>query len=204
MIVHLEEIDRVIGQLFSPELAADGEVARAVAVPMRRWVPRQVSLEELSESLQDALFGALSRQTGGSMWYRRGEEMRRITTASLAQAGRHLAATALPLALICTGAAFDFRSLFHMRDFSLWTSLLRVTVAPALTVVLGLAFGLDKVPFGVLFLMSCSPIAAAAYVMTKAMGGNDRAAANIIGITTVLSMVCAPLWITLMRWGGLM
>ena len=86
VIVHLEEIDRVIGRLFSPELAADGEVARAAAVPMRRWVPRQVSLEELSESLQDALFGALSRQTGGSMWYRRGEEMRRITTASLAQA----------------------------------------------------------------------------------------------------------------------
>ena len=49
-----------------------------------------------------------------------------------------------------------------------------------------------------------TPVAAAAYVMTRAMGGNDRAAANIIGITTVLSMVCAPLWITLMRWGGWM
>ena len=85
MIVHLEEISGVIGALFSPELTADGRLAQAVAVPMRRWIPRQVSLEDLSESLQDALFGALSDQTGGTMWYRRGGEMRRITTASLAQ-----------------------------------------------------------------------------------------------------------------------
>ena len=77
------------------------------------------------------------------------------------------------------------------------------TVAPAAAALLGQLFGLDRIPFGVLFLMSCAPIAAA-YVMTKAMGGNDRAAANIIGITTVLSMICAPLWITLMRWQGWM
>lgn len=86
MIVHLEEIDRVIGELFSPALAADGRVARAAAVPMRGWVPRQIPLEDLSESLQNALFGALSEQTGGSLWYRVGDQMRRITTASLARA----------------------------------------------------------------------------------------------------------------------
>lgn len=124
--------------------------------------------------------------------------------ASLSQAGHYLAATALPLALICIGAAFEFGSLFQLRDFSLWTSLIRVTVAPAGAALFGLAFGLERIPFGVLFLMSCAPIAAAAYVMTKAMGGNDKAAANIIGITTVLSMICAPLWITLMRWAGRM
>ena len=86
MIVHLEEIGGVIGTLFSPELAADGRAAQAVAPSMRGWVPRQVPLETLSESLQDALFGALSEQTRGTMWYRRDGEMRRITTASLARA----------------------------------------------------------------------------------------------------------------------
>ena len=86
MIVHLEEISGVIGALFSPELAADGRAAQAAAPPMRRWVPRQLPLQALSESLQDTLFGALSDQTRGTMWYRRGGEMRRITTASLALA----------------------------------------------------------------------------------------------------------------------
>ncbi len=68
MIVHLEEINGVIGSLFSPELTEDGRVAQAAAAPMRRWVPRQESLEDLSEILQNALFGALSEQTRGTLW----------------------------------------------------------------------------------------------------------------------------------------
>ena len=123
---------------------------------------------------------------------------------TLSQSGHYLSATALPLALICVGASFDFKSLFKIKDFSLWASIARVTVSPALAIVIGLAFGLDKITFGVLFLMSATPIAAAAFVMVQAMGGNSKAAANIIGMTTLFSMITAPIWITLLRWKGVM
>ncbi|MBQ9259137.1 MAG: AEC family transporter [Neisseriaceae bacterium] len=123
---------------------------------------------------------------------------------TLSQSGHYLAATALPLALICVGASFDFKSLFKIKDFSLWASMARVTISPALAIVVGLAFGLDKITFGVLFLMSATPIAAAAFVMVQAMGGNSKAAANIIGMTTLFSMITAPIWITLLRWKGVM
>ncbi|MDO5686639.1 MAG: AEC family transporter [Neisseria sp.] len=123
---------------------------------------------------------------------------------TLAQSGHYLAATALPLALICVGATFDMKSMLRWHDLSLWTSLLRVTVAPATALAVGLAFGLNDVPFGVLFLMSAAPVAAAAYVMVKAMGGNDVAAANVIGMTTFLSMISASLWVLLLHTIGLM
>lgn len=123
---------------------------------------------------------------------------------TLSQSGHYLSNTALPLALICVGASFDFKSLFKIKDFSLWASMARVTVSPALAIVIGLAFGLDKITFGVLFLMSATPIAAAAFVMVQAMGGNSKAAANIIGMTTLFSIITAPMWITLLRWFGVM
>ena len=123
---------------------------------------------------------------------------------TLSQSGHYLSATALPLALICVGASFDFKSLFKINDFSLWASILRVTVSPLLAIVVGLALHLPTTVFGVLFLMSATPVAAAAFVMVEAMGGNSKAAANIIGMTTLFSIVTAPIWITLLRWKGLM
>ena len=123
---------------------------------------------------------------------------------TLSQSGHYLSATALPLALICVGASFDFKSLFKINDFSLWASVLRVTVSPFLAIIVGLLLHLPPTVFGVLFLMSATPVAAAAFVMVEAMGGNSKAAANIIGMTTLFSIITAPVWITVLRWQGLM
>lgn len=123
---------------------------------------------------------------------------------TVVQSGHYLAATALPLALICVGATFEVKSMLQRSDLSLITSLLRVTIAPALAVVVGLLFGLDRIAFGVLVLMSATPVAAAAYVMVKAMGGNDVAAANLVGITTFAAMISASLWVAGLHWLGWM
>lgn len=123
---------------------------------------------------------------------------------TLSQSGHYLSNTALPLALICVGASFDFKSLFKIKDFSLWASVARVIVSPLLAIIVGLALHLPPTVFGVLFLMSATPVAAAAFVMVEAMGGNSKAAANIIGMTTLFSIVTAPIWITLLRWFGVM
>ena len=91
-----------------------------------------------------------------------------------------------------------------MSDISLQASIGRLLVAPLVAVATGLAFGLSGVPMGVLYLMSATPVAAASYVMARAMGGNDVAAANITGITTFGAMFSAAAGIVVFRSFGLM
>ena len=115
------------------------------------------------------------------------------------QTGHLLAAMALPLALICAGAAFDLKSVLKVSGVTQWASVGRLLVAPIVAVIIGKAMGLEGIQFGVLFMMSATPVAAASYVMVKAMGGNDVAAANIVGITTFGAMFVAALGLGLMK-----
>lgn len=115
-------------------------------------------------------------------------------------AGRYVAALALPLALICAGATIDFKTIVKVSDVSLWASLGRLLVAPIVSIVVGWLFGLSGESMGVLFLMTATPVAAASYVMAKAMGSNDVAAANIIGLTTVGVMPILAITLTLLRY----
>lgn len=117
----------------------------------------------------------------------------------LLSTGRYLGNLALPLALICAGASFNVKTLFRAGDISLVASAGRLLFAPLVASLIGLAFGLSGMHMGVLFLMSATPVAAASYVMTLALGGNATAAANIIGITTFGSMLTTSLGIIIMR-----
>ncbi len=121
----------------------------------------------------------------------------------LAETGRYLSILALPLALICAGATLQIRSLWQVADMAMWSSIGRLLVAPLVAVLCGLAMGLEGMAMGILFLMTATPVAAASYVMAKAMGGNDVAAANILGITTVGALPVAAVGIMalhLMGW----
>lgn len=123
---------------------------------------------------------------------------------TVAQSGRYLGNIALPLALICVGATFEVKTLIHWKNLATATAWIRLVFAPLAAVAAGMLFALDKTSFGVLFLMSVTPVAAAAYVMTKSMGSNDVMAANLIGITTFLSMFTASAWIALAYASGWM
>lgn len=122
----------------------------------------------------------------------------------LAETGHYLAVMALPVALICAGATLNVRTLLKVSDIALWSSVGRLVVAPVVGVLCGLAMGLEGLPMGVLFLMNATPVAAASYVMAKAMGSNDVAAANILGMTTVGALPMAALGIMLMKLFGWM
>lgn len=121
----------------------------------------------------------------------------------LAETGRYVAALALPLALICAGATLDLKRIFKATDIALWASIGRLIIAPIIAIIVGLLFKLDSMSLGVMLLMTASPAAAASYVMAKAMGANDVAAANIIGITTVGAMPTMAVSLTLLRYFGL-
>ena len=113
--------------------------------------------------------------------------------------GGLLGAVALPLALICAGATLNIKSMISLSGLSMQASIGRIVIAPLLAVVVGVAFALEPLQFGVLFLMVASPAAAASYVMAKAMGGNDILAANILGFTTVFGMIGMAVGMALLR-----
>ncbi len=121
----------------------------------------------------------------------------------ITEAGGYVSSLALPLALICAGATLDFRKIFSASDIAMWSSVGRLIVAPIVAVIVGLVFALSSMELGVMLLMTASPAAAASYVMAKAMGANDVAAANIIGITTVGAMPTMAVSLTLLRFFGL-
>lgn len=117
----------------------------------------------------------------------------------LIKTGTLLGSVALPLALICAGATLNLKTMLSPSGLSMQASLGRIFVAPLLAVFVGLIFGLPAVQMGVLFLMVASPTASASYVMARAMGGNDVLAANILGFTTVFSMIGIGVGMAILR-----
>lgn len=122
-----------------------------------------------------------------------------LPPAPIIKTGELLASIALPLALICAGATLDIQSMLGLTGVSMQASIGRVVIAPLFAVLVGAAFDLSAVQFGVLFIMVSSPAAAASYVMAKAMGGNDVLAANILAFTTLASMFSLAFGMTLLR-----
>lgn len=110
-------------------------------------------------------------------------------------AGQYFANMTLPLALLCTGGTLDIRSLKHDKA-STWFATGYKTVLSPLMITLGaIMFGFRGLDLGLVFFMSAAPTAAASYVMARAMGGNATLAANIIALTTLVSLLTCTLGI---------
>lgn len=124
--------------------------------------------------------------------------------AVLLQSGEYFARMTLPLALLCTGAALNFRSLRHDPRDAVLASAGKLIAVPLLFVGAGAALGFRGMDLGILLLMSSAPSAAAGYVMVRAMGGNAALAANIIALTTVGSLFTTSAGIVLLKGTGLM
>ncbi len=74
-------------------------------------------------------------------------------------------------------------------EASVW----RLCVGPLLTVLVALAIGVRGEPLGVLFLLMSAPVAAASFVMVVAARGDGVLAANIVVLSTLLSIVTVTL-----------
>ncbi len=100
----------------------------------------------------------------------------------------YFAQLTLPLALLCTGASLRFRSLGREWRMVLLASVGKCIVYPLVLVSLAIWFGVTGISLGVVFLMAMSPTAAASYVMVRKIGGNHQLAAQIIAISTIVSL----------------
>ncbi|MGC9422260.1 MULTISPECIES: AEC family transporter [unclassified Vibrio] len=106
----------------------------------------------------------------------------------IADAGHYFANMTLPLALLCTGGSLNIQSLREDTHSAWFATVYKLVWSPILITGAALLYGFRGLDLGIVFLMSGAPTAAASYVMARAMGGNATLAANIIALTTVLSL----------------
>jgi malonate transporter len=109
--------------------------------------------------------------------------------------GQYFANLTLPLALLCTGATLNFSVLRLSLKTTILATFFKILLIPIAFVVGGLLLEFRGFDIGVLLFMSSAPTAASSYVMVRAMGGNDTLAANIVGLTTLLSMITTSIGI---------
>lgn len=124
--------------------------------------------------------------------------------AILLQSGEYFANMTLPLALLCTGGALDFRSLRDDPRDAVLAATGKLLLVPLVFVSAGAALGFRGMDLGILLLMSSAPSAAAGYVMVRAMGGNAALAANIVALTTIGSLFFTSAGIVILKSLGLM
>lgn len=109
----------------------------------------------------------------------------------------------LPLILVSVGASMQLRKLIGASSVTWEAAVWRLCVGPLLAVLLALALGVSGEPLGVLFLLTSAPVAAASYVMVVALRGDGALAANIIVLTTLLSVLTVTLGFALLVLLGL-
>ena len=103
--------------------------------------------------------------------------------------GDYFASLTLPLALLCIGATVSLKSIRSDSGPAMGSSIWKMVSLPALCTLVAWLAGFEGRELGLMFLFFASPTAAASFVMVKALGGNDRMAANIIALTTLLASV---------------
>lgn len=117
--------------------------------------------------------------------------------------GDYFASLTLPLALLCIGATVSLSAIRSDSATALGSSLMKMVVLPALCTGAAWLAGFRGAELGLMFLFFASPTAAASFVMVKALGGNDRLAANIIALTTLMASVTVTLGVFALRSAGL-
>jgi predicted permease len=111
----------------------------------------------------------------------------------------YLAAMTLPLALICIGGSLSLNALRSSQGLSWLAVMIKLVVLPLIVFIAAYVVGFRDVELGCLVLMFASPTAAASYVMVRAIGGNHQLAANIIALTTLVSIFTLSITIYLLK-----
>ena len=116
--------------------------------------------------------------------------------------GNYFAQITLPLALLGVGGTLKLKALRKASMPSLWASTTKVVLLPLFTIPIAILSGFEGSALGVVFLMMSCPTAAASFVMAKATGGNSELAANVIALTTLLSMPLISVGLVVLRAQG--
>jgi malonate transporter and related proteins len=103
-----------------------------------------------------------------------------------------LGAAALPLGLLCVGAALDFGAAAKWAGPATLASVVKFLIVPAATAAFALTTGLTGPALTVALLFQTLPTASSAYILARQLGGDAPLMAGIIAVQTVLALAVLP------------
>lgn len=106
---------------------------------------------------------------------------------------RALGGAALPLGLLCVGAALRFRTASAWAAPILISSAFKLAVMPLATFFAARALGLGATPTTVALLYQALPTASSAYILARQLGGDAPLMAGITAAQTVMAAAAIPL-----------
>lgn len=110
---------------------------------------------------------------------------------------RRLGACAIAIGLLCVGATLSLQAGRNSGRLISWMLVVRLLLIPLAALFIGWAMDLSLVERQMLLLFSALPTASSAYVLAARMGGDGRLVAGTMSISTLISAVTIPLWLTL-------
>lgn len=110
-----------------------------------------------------------------------------------------LAQGALPLGLICVGAALMLRTGSQNTNLLTWTVTVRLLVMPIIGLGLAYLLTMNPTQTQMIILFAALPSAPACYILAVRMGGDGRLVAATISISTIISIFTIPMWIYISR-----
>ena len=106
---------------------------------------------------------------------------------------------ALAVGLLCVGAGFAPRRLFHLNWQIIWAVLVKAVIAPALALMLARSFGLGPMETLCAMLVVATPTATNGYIIARQMGGDAELYAIILNWQLVVAVFAFPAMIALMQ-----
>lgn len=108
-----------------------------------------------------------------------------------------LARAALPIGLLCVGAALDWSATHRNARVVAQTTALKLLAMPALTALVLWAFGVEGLTAAVALLFMGSPTATSSYILARQLGGDATLMAGVVTMETAAAMVSLPVVLTL-------
>ncbi len=107
----------------------------------------------------------------------------------------YFSALTVPLALIAIGASFVISQSLQSIKPSLAASMLKLVILPLAAVMAAFYWGFRGEDLILVYILFGVPTATTSYIMTVALKGDSEMAANIIMITTALSVITMTLFV---------
>ena len=111
----------------------------------------------------------------------------------------YLAALALPLALLGIGGFMNFTEIKKGFSLTVFSTLLKLVIFPSLMTYGAFLFGFRGYDLGILFILFACPTAIASFIMAEAMGSNSKLAANILLMTTLVSLITITIGLFILK-----
>jgi len=111
----------------------------------------------------------------------------------------YLARMATPLALICIGGEFNFKSARSVLKYSAVASALKIFISPVIFMTIAILMGFRNEALVAIFVMLAGATTPSAYIMARQYGHEGMLTASAVVITTLGSILTLTLFVFLLK-----